>query len=299
MFTAYTKKPNKLSKYIHFEHFTGYNSIVILSFFMMISNFNINLSAQSDRNLLFGLHAGFNYSLFRAGNQSIAISNIGSNDDNPETTNHSFFGNTALQFGINLVQPLNDVLALELAPEQFNMRTRFNTFETIHGNTSFEITREISTRAQYYRFPLSLIYWKREGQIQPYAFIGFSYGFLTNSGNASIEKISTTLPDGSVRNTSSNDETTSTQSYVKSRFDLLGGLGVMYEFDRFLIGMDVRLNYLLNNLANTGNRYQSANGLGSGENFKFHSPAVEVKILFNMDTSGNRFGPLDCVFGPY
>jgi hypothetical protein len=271
------------------------NWFVAICFIILISS---NANAQST-NMLFGIHVGGNYSLFSPNAQSVAISNIGSDQQHLGISNPSFFGNTGLQFGINLIQPINDVLAIELAPEQFNSRTNYHTRETINGNTSFEITREISSYAQYYRFPLSLMYWKREGKIQPYAFAGLSYGFLSNAGSKSVENISTTLPDGTIRNTSSSNDVYSNESYVKSRFDVLGGVGVMYDLNLILIGLDARFNFLLNNLTSTGNRFRTANGLGSGANQKFHSPAIELKILLKIDSSGGGLGALDCTYGPY
>ncbi len=249
------------------------------------------LQAQpgSKNAMLFGVHGGINYSLFEPGVSSISVANL-SNDGGTDISRGAFTGNIGYHFGINFLKPINETLAVEIAPQQFNQRTLYTTEEIIEGNTSFTLSREISTSAQYYRFPVSIKYWNRTNTWQPYAFFGASYGFMSTSGSRVVETISTTLPDGSERTTVNNSENTLSEALVKSRVDLLGGIGVMYEFSSFLIGVDARMIFLLNNPASSENRYQASGGITSVANQKFHSPSITLKILLKIDSDKKKGG---------
>lgn len=251
--------------------------------------FSLNAQPGAKNAMLFGVHGGINYSLFEPGVSSISVANL-SSDGGTAISRGAFTGNIGYHFGINFLKPLNQTIAIEIAPQQFNQRTLYNSEEVIEGVTPFTLSREISTISQYYRFPVSVKYWNRNNTWQPYAFFGVSYGFMSRASSSVVETISTALADGSERSTINTSENAIGGALVKSRIDLLGGIGIMYDFSSFLIGLDARMIFLLNDPASSGNRYQASGGIASVANQKFHSPSISLKILLKIDSDKKKGG---------
>ena len=279
----------------------------------MIKTYNLTLQAilvclllmfpgkiLSGQNLepFIGLHGGINFSIPRVLQNYQVITPL--DGTTPENRNYSpFFRNFGHQFGFSFYLGIKDHLAIGFLPEFNNYSYRFSSsmdFFDNQGQTVSSVEYRSMQRLNYLSFPVIVQYNVRKKGFTPYLFAGVAYEVLRNAQHN--VNIITTLAGPDNVFTDNNTDNYSTQ-FIHSKLDVLGGVGVAYDFTQFRLGLDVSYRLCLNNITSTSGRYDNQTISGStydvSDDIKLNNLLINATISFPINKITKK-GAVDCTY---
>jgi hypothetical protein len=270
---------------------TGYIIIIFQLFFS--SEF---ANSQSLKPFI-GIHGGINFSqpVVLGSNQQIVTL---LNGDNPETRNYNkFFQNFGYQIGFSFYLKIKEHFSVGFLPEISTYSYGYSSemvFYNNLGDSALTVENTSKSKINYFNFPVIFQYQKKIQKMSPYVFVGACYGLMRNAQH------SVKINAQQENNVDFNESTTDNYSseYIKSKFNLLGGIGLIREFKLFDLSIDFSYWMGLNNIVNESNRYNTQSVGGTTydipDDIKLNHLVINTSIIFPINKPNNK-GSLDCV----
>lgn len=247
-----------------------------------------------------GFHGGINFTnpgIISSYNMVTSI-----NDEQlGERTYEPLFSNFGHQLGFSLFLQFNDHFLVGFLPETgkysygYSSSMEFNDSQGVLVST---YSNESKINLNYITFPLLIQYQILKGENwSPYLFAGGSYGLLRN---AQHNVASTTILETETGAIEFYDPSTTNSSteFIKSKWNVFGGVGGFYDFTQFRIGLDVSYWLGLHNIVNESNRYSNQTISGStydiSDDVQLNHLVMNLSVLFPINKKTNK-GSLDCV----
>jgi len=275
-----------------------FSRVGLLFLFDLIFVFT-QIQGQSIRPFV-GFHGGINFT------NSIIISsyNLVTNIDGEQGSEKNYkplFSNLGHQLGFTLFIQFNDHFLVGFIPEIGKYSYGYSTsmdFYNSQGDLASTYRNESKINLNYIIFPLLFQYQiLMDKNWSPYLFAGGSYGLLRS---AQHNVASTTILETETGPIEFYDPSTSNSSteFIKSKWNVFGGVGIFYDFTQFRIGMEVSYWFGLHNIVNETNRYSNQAISGStydiADDVRLNHLVMNLSVLFPINKKTNR-GSLDCV----
>jgi hypothetical protein len=254
------------------------------------------LSAQSFRPYI-GIHGGINFSqpLLLGGNQQIVTL---LNGEKPEKRIYNnVFKNTGYQIGFSFYLRTSEHISIGFLPEISTNSYGYSshmTFYNNQGDSVLNVENISKSRINYFHFPIIFQYQQKFQKVSPYLFVGASYG-LMRSAQHTVKTNS--FQENNVGFSQSTTDNYSDE-YIQSKFNILGGFGIIRDFTIFHLALDMSYWIGLHNIINESNRYniQSIGGTTYDvpDDIKLNHFVLNISIIFPINKSVNR-GSLDCI----
>lgn len=233
-----------------------------------------------------GLHGGINFSIPKILQSYQVITML--NGATPDSRNYEpFYKNFGHQFGFSFFLGIKDHLAIGVLPEFNNYSYRYSSrmdFFDNQGQTTSSVEYNSKKRLNYLSFPVIVQYNIRKEGITPYVFGGAAYELLRNAQqNIKIVTTSTTSAGSDIVLTNNYTDNYSSQ-FIRSKVNLLGGLGMACDFTQFRLGIDVSYRFCLNNIVSTAGRYENQTTSGTtydvSDDIKLNNILINASVTF-------------------
>jgi hypothetical protein len=244
-----------------------------------------------------GFHGGINLTQPSI-QQEFQIITLLESEEAIENDYSPFFRNLGYQIGFSLYLDFTDNFGIGLLPQHvtYSYSYAFVLDYVDSDGTVFSSTETRSEqKIQYVNIPLIAKYTIHRATWSPYVFAGFSYGIM-QSASGNVVRTTTQISDNIVDvNPVPNN---GSQVFIRSKLNLLGGAGIIYDFNQVQIGIDLAYWYGLHNIVHEGNRYSNQTVSG----YTYDLPAdtrlnhyvLNLMVLFPISKVENR-GSLECV----
>jgi hypothetical protein len=268
-----------------------FNLIVVVQIFIFSC-----LNAQSLKPFI-GIHGGINFSqpiVFGNNQQIVTLLN----GDDPQKRNYSgIVKNPGYQVGFSFYLKINDNLSVGFLPEISKYSYGYQSEMTFYnnlGDSVLNVENISKSKTEYFNLPIILQYQLNVQKTSPYIFIGASYGLLRSAQHS--VKVNSVQENGVEFSESSTDNYSS--EYIRSKINLLGGIGIIRDFKLFHLAIDLSYWIGMNNIINESNRYNTHSIGGTTydipDDIKLNHLVLNTSIIFPINKSNNK-GSLDCV----
>jgi hypothetical protein len=262
--------------------------------------FSVAQALGQDIKPFVGFHGGINFTNSAIISSYNLVTNI-NGEQGSEKAYEPLFNNFGHQLGFSLFIQFKDHFLVGFIPEIGKYSYGYSTsldFYDSQGDLASIYRNESRINLNYIIFPLLIQYQVlREGNWSPYLFAGGSYGLLRSA----LHNVAfTTILETETGTIEFNNPSTSNSSteFIKSKWNVFGGVGAFYDFTQFRIEIDVSYWFGLNNIVNETNRYNNQAISGSTyditDDVRLSHLVMNLSILFPINKKTNR-GSLDCV----
>jgi hypothetical protein len=272
-------------------------TLFYINFFVVVQLFLFTcLGAQSLKPYI-GIHGGINLSqpIVIGTNQQIVTL---LNGDDPQKRKYTgLFKSSGYQVGFSLYLKIKDKLSIGFLPEiskyTYGYQSQMIFYNNL-GDSVLNVENLSKSKIEYFNLPLILQYQLNIQKASPYIFIGASYGLLRSAQHT--VKVNSVQENGVEFNESSTDNYSS--EYIRSKINLLGGIGVIRDFKLFHLAIDLSYWIGMNNIINESNRYNTHSIGGTTydipDDIKLNHIVLNTSVIFPINKSNNR-GSLDCI----
>ncbi len=250
---------------------------------------------NTDSKILVGFKGGINFT------QPVPITRYSLiSANNPSETGiknyKSLISNIGYQYGFVVVYNITDNIALSFQPGFSQYAYSYTNNYTWTDNTNpvnqIDLTYDSKHLLHYMEFPLIIQYSYDFGPVKPYLQGGIQYGMVQNAtAKVSTQMIQRSLTGDIPLNVDDNTGDVSSW-YIRSRFALIAGVGVRYDFDAVLLALDANYIFGLNNIVNESERYSIQNFSGSSydipDDINLHNIVLNVSLLFPINQALQR-----------
>jgi hypothetical protein len=258
----------------------------------------LNLQAQSVKPYI-GIHGGVNFSQLQI-LESYNIITLLNGDDLEEKQYNSLFRNFGNQIGFSFLLEINDKISVGLMPQMARYSYGYSSsLDFLSNNGTLVSTTENISRQQlnYINIPIFLQYTIMSKDFSPYLIAGFAYGYLRNAQH-DVETNTSIYTEREDLNFSQPTSDTYSTSFIHTKLNGFGGIGVLYNLELFRLTMDITYWYGLNNITDETNRFQNQTISGStydiSDDLKLHHFVLNISLLFPINKSEKK-GSLECV----
>ncbi|MGD2035419.1 MAG: porin family protein [Bacteroidales bacterium] len=247
-----------------------------------------------------GIHGGINFSKpdLLSGYDLITMIDDAETEERNYDPMFSNFGN---QLGFSLYLELNDYLLVGFLPEMVKYSYGYSSYlEFFDSQGELESTyrNETGISLNYINFPLLVQYQiLKETDWSPYLFAGGSYAILRNAQHTVASTTILETENGPIEFYDPSTTNSSTE-FIRSKWDLFGGIGGYYDFSQFRLALDISYRIGLHNIVNESNRYNNQSISGStydiSDDIRLNHLVANLSVLFPINKKTDR-GSLDCV----
>lgn len=253
-----------------------------------------------DMKPLIGIHGGVNFSHPLILSDYNVITLI---DGEPagERAYDGLFSNFGNQLGFSIYLELNDHLLVGFLPEIAKYSYGYSSYLEFYNSQQVLAStyrNESKINLSYINFPLLIQYQIMSRKSwSPYLLAGISYGLLKSAQHNVTSTTILETVNGAIEFYEPSNSNSSSE-FIRSKWNVFGGIGGYYDFKQFRIALDVSYWMGLHNIVNETNRYSNQAISGStydiADDIRLNHLVVNLSVLFPINKKINR-GSLDCV----
>lgn len=260
---------------------------------------SLSIQCQSIKPYI-GFHGGINFTQPNVISKYEIISTI----NIEEASEHEYkkiFENFGHQIGFTILLNLNTHFSLGFIPEISNYSYGYKSTEGFYnsqGDSVLTITNNVTSKLNYFNFPLFVQYKVKSGPFVPYLFIGGSFSLLRNA-QQTVNELSLLQNQGANLEFEETSTNNNSSNYIKSKISAFAGIGASYEFTAFTLALDASYWFGFNNIINESNRFNNHSISGStyelSDDAKLNHIVINASILFPINKNNGEKGALDCI----
>lgn len=202
------------------------------------------------------------------------------------TKGHSGYTQMGTQAGLVFQYSTNGFnISINPGIHTVNIQHKTSSQWTESGNpdNAVEVMYTHDTRLNYVEFPLSFHYDILKEKLRPYIGIGAYYGLLINA-TRTISRSGTDSASGNAGNFTDQPSTIGIkEQYISSSVGIFGHVGASYDPGNIRLFIDFGYKYGLNNITDTGNRYNNNELASIGEamdDIRLENIYVNLGVVF-------------------
>lgn len=270
-------------------------------FLMLFALVFLFLSAEGqDIKPYVGFHGGVNFSKPDIIESYNLITSI-DGEQGSERTYEPLFSNLGHQLGFSLFLQFHDHFLVGFIPEIGNYSYGYSSsmeFYDSQGILASTYNNESKIKLNYITFPLLIQYQiLKDENWSPYFFAGGSYGLMRNAQHNVASTTILETESGPIEFYEPANSNSSSE-FIRSKWNVFGGIGGFYDFTQFRLGLDVSYWFGMHNIVNETNRYSNQAVSGSTyditDDVRLNHLVLNLSVLFPINKKTNK-GSLDCV----
>ncbi|MBN2348224.1 MAG: PorT family protein [Bacteroidales bacterium] len=220
----------------------------------------------------------------------------GLNTGNEAKTYSGFLKNTGYQYHFIGMYNINNNLSISFQPgvAQYSYSYENDYSWITEGDDINTITLNYSHKQnlRYIEIPVLFRFEYAIGNISPYIQGGISYGILQQADKSvSSELIQHSLSGDIPLNVEDNESVVS-DLFIRSRLALLGGIGINYNLNGVLLGLEAVYNAGLNNIVNESRRFSNQDFLSGNydvpDDINLQNLMINFVVLFPLNKGTNQ-----------